>query len=180
MDRLSASCIRLLLAAALATPLAVGLAACADESPAPAPPSRPTFTVSFLAGSADTVEVTLEDRQPMEKAELLAPDGTTLAAERVATDRTVVRQDQDGLGIGIAAEGGSSDPVHTDVGVSLPLFGTEQPSPAESYASRALIRIPDMAAYRADWQRWTLRLLLGSPTGTERKVELPAPRPPEE
>jgi hypothetical protein len=176
MNRSSASCIRLLLAATLA----IAPAACADESQAPAPPSRPTFTTGFLAGSPDTVEVTLEDRQPIERAELLAPDGTTLAADRVSTDRTITRQDQDGLGIGIAAEGGSSDPVHTDVGVSLPLFGTEQPSPAESYASRALIRIPDMSAYRAGWERWTLRLLLGSPTGTERKVELPAPRPPGE
>ena len=176
MDRIGASCNRLLLAAALAA----GLAACAGESPAPPPPSRPAFTAGFLAGSADTVEITLEDRQPIEKAELLAPDGTTLAADRVSSDRTVTHMDDDGLGIGIAAQGGSSDPVHTDVGVSLPLFGTRQPSPAEAYDSRALIRIPDMAAYRAGWQRWTLRLLLGSPTGTERKVELPAPRPPGE
>jgi hypothetical protein len=176
MDGWGASCTRFLLAAALAA----GLAACAEESPAPAPPSRPSFTAGFLAGSPDTVEVTLEDRQPIEKAELLAPDGTTLSAERISTDRTVTRQDQGGLGIGIAAEGGSSDPVHTDVGVSLPLFGTAQPSPAEAYDSRALIRIPDMAAYRAGWQHWTLRLLLGSPTGTERKVELPAPIPPGE
>ena len=176
MDRLSVSCVRMLLAAALAA----GLAACADEGPAPAPPSRPTFTAGFLAGSPDTVEVTLEDRQPIEKAELLAPDGTTLAAGRVSTGRTITREDQDGFGIGVTAEGGSSDPVHTDVGVSLPLFGTAQPSPAEFYASRALIRIPDMAAYRAGWQRWKLRLLLGSPTGTERNVELPAPRPPGE
>ena len=176
MDRLSGPCIRLLLAATLA----IGLAACVDESPPPSPPARPTFTVGFLGGSADTVEVTLDDRQPIEKAELLAPDGTSLAADRVSADRTVTSQDQDGLGIGIAAEGGSSDPLQTDVGVSLPLFGTKQPSPAESYASRALIKVPDMAAYRAGWQRWTLRLLLGSPTGTERTVELPAPRPPGE
>jgi len=174
MDRSSVSCARLLLAAALA----VGLAACTDESPAPPPPSQPSFTAGFLAGSADTVEVTLEDRQPIEKAELRAPDGTTLAADRISADRTVTSQNQDGLGIGVTAEGGSSDPL--DVGVSLPLFGTKQPSPAESYSSRALIRIPDMAAYRAGWQHWKLRLLLGSPTGTERKVELAAPRPAEE
>jgi hypothetical protein len=176
MNRSSVSCIRLLLAAAFG----VGLAACTDESPAPSPPSRPSFTAGFLAGSADTVEVTLEDRQPIEKAELRAPDGTTLAADGISADRTVTSQDQDGLGIGVTAQGGSSDPLQTDVGVSLPLFGTKQPSPAESYASRALIRIPDMAAYRAGWQRWKLRLLLGSPTGTERKAELPAPRPPGE
>jgi hypothetical protein len=176
MDRPGTPCIGLLLAAAMA----IGLAACAEESPAPAPPSRPAFTAGFLAGSPDMVEVTLEDRQPIEKAELLAPDGTRLAADRISSDRTVTRMDQDGLGIGIAAEGGSSDSVDTDVGVSLPLFGTAQPSPAEAYDSRALIRVPDMAAYRASWPRWTLRLLLGSPTGTERKVELPAPRPPGE
>ena len=163
----------------LAIAVAIGLGACAGESPPPAPASRPSFTAGFLAGSPDTVEVTLEDRQPIEKAELLAPDGTALAADKISSDRTITRQDQDGLGIGIAAEGGSSDPLHTDIGVSLPLFGTAEPSPAEAYASRALIRVPDMAAYRAGWQRWTLRLLLGSPTGTERKVELPAPRPPE-
>ena len=176
MNRSSARCIRLL----LAVTLAIGLTACAGEGPPPAPAARPTFTAGFLPGSADTVEVTLEDRQPIEKAELLAPDGTALAADRVSADRTVTSEDQDGLGIGVIAEGGSSDPLQTDVGVSLPLFGTRQPSPAEAYASRALIRVPDMAAYRAGWQRWTLRLLLGSPTGTERTVELPAPRPPGE
>jgi hypothetical protein len=154
------------------------LAGCTEES-APPPAARPAYSVAFAEGSADLIEVRLDDRQPIETAELLAADGTAIAAGKISSDRTTTSTEDSGLGIGVAVEGGSSG-VHTDIGLGVPLFGTRQPSPIESFQSRALVRVPDMAAYRAGWQHWVLRLLLGSRTGTERQVELRAPSPPEE
>jgi len=152
-------------------------ARCAEEPPPPA--ARPGYSVAFAEGSKDLIEVWLDDRQPIEKAELLDADGGVVAAGRTSADRTTTSTGESGLGIGVAVEGGSSG-VHTDIGLGVPLFGTKDPSPVESFQSRALIRVPNMAAYRGDWQHWVVRLLLGSPTGTERQVEVAAPRPPEE
>ena len=167
---------------ALATALLGGalalLAGCAEDS-VPVPASRPGYSVAFAEGSADLIEVWLDDRQPIERAELLDADGTVVAAGKTSADRTTTSTGDSGLGIGVAVEGGSSG-VHTDIGLGVPLFGTKQPSPVESFQSRAIIRVPDMSAYRAGWRHWVVRLLLGSPTGTERQVEVAAPSPPEE
>ena len=43
--------------------------------------------------------------------------------------------------------------------------------------STALVRVPDIAAYRAQWQRWKVRVTLGEGAG-QRVIETVAPAPP--
>jgi hypothetical protein len=43
-------------------------------------------------------------------------------------------------------------------------------------ASTALVHLPDMAAYRAQWQQWRVRIYFGEGAG-ERMVEVAAPQP---
>ena len=153
------------------------LSACSQRAtPLPAPPP---LTVGFAAATPDVVEVTMLDRQPVEQASLVGPDGHAIAAYRISRDRRAVATDPGiAAGLGLGVFGGSSGGVATGFGIGFPLFGSPPPTPEPVVQSHALIRVEDMKAYRADWQKWKLHLRLGSPETSERDVEFPAPRPP--
>lgn len=152
------------------------VAACAGERERPI--SRPVNAqFASQALSEDRVEVTAIDRQAMESAELVAPDGTAIAAYQIDRNRTVVDGDGPRPSVGVGVFGGSSGHIGTSVGIGFPLFGADDPD-EPVIDSRALIRVPDMAAYRAVWQTYRVRLRFGPPEN-ERVMELPAPRPPE-
>jgi len=44
--------------------------------------------------------------------------------------------------------------------------------------SRFTIRIADMDAYRASWQKWRFHLTLGGTKSNQRDIEFLGPRPP--
>jgi hypothetical protein len=150
------------------------LAGCAGRhGPVGNPP--PPFTSGFADDAADVVEVVVRDHQPVDRAELVAPDGRVLSAYKIDRERVAVDPDGRPL-VGIEAEGGSSG--LDSFGIELPLFGIKQPKPERLMLSDARIRIDDMASYRADWPHWIIRLRLGKPEATQHDVEFPAPRPP--
>ena len=153
------------------------LGACSHRAPAPLAP--PPLTVGFAAGLPDVVDVMMVDRQPMEQASLIGPDGKAIAAYQISRDRLVVASDSGvAAGLGLGVFGGASGGVSSGFGIGFPLFGSP-PTTDSVVQSHALIRLEDMKAYRADWQGWKLHLRLGSPETSERDVEFPAPRPPE-
>jgi hypothetical protein len=151
------------------------LAGCAGpHGPVGDPP--PPFTSGFADDAPNVVEVVVRDRKPVDRAELLAPDGRVLSAYKIDRERVTVDPDGRPL-VGIEAEGGSSG--LESFGIQLPLFGIKQPKPESLMLSDARIRIDDMTAYRAEWPHWIVRLRLGTPETTQHDVEFPAPRPPE-
>jgi hypothetical protein len=153
------------------------LAACSQRPPAP--PAPPPLTVGFAAGLSDVIEVTMTDRQPVEQASLIGPDGKAIMAYQIDRDRLVVASDSGvAAGLGMGVFGGSSGGVSSGFGIGFPLFGTP-PATDSVVQSHALIRVEDMKAYRAGWPNWKLHLRLGSKETTERDVEFPAPRPPD-
>ncbi len=154
------------------------LSAC-SQRPA-SPPVPPPLTVGFAAGTPDVVEVTILDRQPVEQASLIGPDGHAVAAYQIDRDRLAAASDPGiAAGLGLGVIGGSSGGVSSGFGIGFPLFGSPPPTPEPVVQSHALIRVADMTAYRVGWQYWKLHLRLGSPETSERDVEFPAPRPPD-
>jgi hypothetical protein len=157
------------------------LAGCAAERPSQGPRTIPQevppLVSHFAEDAADTVEVILRDRKPVERAELVAASGQAYVAGPIRHERIAV--DADGQPIlGLQASGGSSE--IDSFGVTLPLFGIDKPKAQTMMLSTARIQVADMAAYRASWPHWIVRLRLGTPQTTQRTVEFPAPRPPEE
>jgi len=154
------------------------LAACAEQ--APSPPPAPPMTVGFAADMPDVIQVSMIDRQPVEQATLLAPDGRSFVAYQISRDQIAVAQDPGiAAGVGMGVFGGSANGISSGFGIGFPLFGSPPPPAVPVVQSHALIHVEDMAAYRAGWQQWKLRLRMGSPETTEHDVEFPAPRPPE-
>jgi hypothetical protein len=152
--------------------------ACAERATPPHAP--PPLSVGFASDLPDVIEVTMVDRQPVEQASLIGAGGKTIIAYWIDRDRLVVAGDSGiapGLGLGIV--GGSSGGISSGFGIGFPFFGSP-PATDTVVRSRAFIRLDDMKAYRLDWPNWKLHLRLGSPETSERDVEFPAPRPPEE
>jgi hypothetical protein len=82
------------------------------------------------------------------------------------------------MGVGVGVGGGSGGfGVGTGVGFGFPLGGGYDAPRDGRVASTAKIRVPDMAGYRAGWQRWTVRVTLGE-DGSGRVIEVAAPPPP--
>ena len=157
------------------------LAGCAADQPSQAPRTVPMevppLVSHFAEDAPDTVEVVLRDRKPVERAELVDANGRAQGAGPIGHERIAVGSDGQPI-IGLQASGGSSE--IDSLGVTLPVLGIDRPKPEIMILSTARVRIADMAAYRADWPHWTVRLRLGTAQTTERTVEFPAPRPPEE
>jgi hypothetical protein len=141
--------------------------------------SRPVsaeFTTA--AGAPEQIEITVADRQPVETAALVAPDGSATPAYRIDRSRTVEEERGMEPSVGVGVFGGSSGHVGTSVGINIPVGRAGAPyDPVIN--SRALIRVPDMAAYRAGWQNWKIHIELGTSEVNRRVMEIPAPRPPE-
>jgi hypothetical protein len=155
------------------------LASCSHH--APPPPAPPPLTTGFVAGLPNVVEVTMVDRQPVEQASLIGPDGKGITAYQIDRDRLMVASDPGiAAGLGLGVFGGTySNGVSSGFGLGFPLFGSPPPPAEPVIQSHALIRLDDMKAYRAEWPSWKLHLRLGSPVTSERDVEFPAPRPPD-
>ena len=154
------------------------LSACSQR--AVPPPAPPPLTVGFAAGTPDVVQVTMLDRQPVEQASLIDPDGHAIAAYQIDRDRLAAASDPGiAAGLGFGVLGGSSGGVSQASESDFPCSARRPPTPEPVVQSHALIRVADMKAYRAGWQHWKLHLRLGSPETSERDVEFPAPRPPD-
>ncbi len=156
------------------------LSACA-ERPAPRP-APPPLTAGFSVSESNVIEVVMTDAQPVEQASLIAPNGSATIAYQISRDRLAANS-QPGIaaGLGLGLFGGTySNGVSSGFGIGFPFFGSPPPPAEPVVQSHALIRIADMANYRSGWQNWKLHLRLGSPETSERDVEFPAPRPPED
>lgn len=154
------------------------LAACAGDDRRE--PIASPVAVRFAADAADVIEAEVTDRQPVDRVELAGPDGRVVPAYQILRDTAA----EAGVGlrpsIGVGVSGGSSSRVGVGVGIGFPIGGFERPAEPPPVRSLARLRVPDMAAYRAAWPRWTLRIRLGTPEAGFRFMEVPAPRPPEQ
>jgi hypothetical protein len=131
----------------------------------------------FLVGQdVQVINVRALDRLAITAADLVLPDGTRVPAYSIDSRRnpTISRWAQ-----GDRAFAGSSDVIGVG-GISLP---PNAGAPEEStvflgqIASAALIRVPELAAYRLVWQQAKVEVRLG--LGEDRRVEkLSAPPPP--
>jgi hypothetical protein len=63
------------------------------------------------------------------------------------------------------------------VGVPIGGYGTATVPPGDLVRSRALVLVRDMAAYRGEWERSTVRLKFGNAAGDSTLAEIPAPAP---
>jgi hypothetical protein len=145
-------------------------------------PVNPVVT-SFAGSEQDTVKVQVTDPQPVTRVELVAPDGRVFLAHQIDRE-TLTRQGGGyygqptvGVGVGGGSGGWSGGGVGVGLGFGFPLGDAREPDygPA-GVASTALVHVPDMTAYRAQWQQWKVRIYLGEGAG-ERMVEVAAPQP---
>jgi hypothetical protein len=149
-----------------------------------APAANPVVT-SFSESEQDTVKVQVTDPQPVTRVELAAPDGRVFLADRIDRER-LTRQGGGYYGqptVGVGIGGGSGGCCWNDGGVGVgfgfgfPLGDAREPDYGPGgVASTALVHLPDMAAYRAQWQQWRVRIYFGEGAG-ERMVEVAAPQP---
>lgn len=128
----------------------------------------------------DVIEIELEDERAFDEAQLVAPDGTVIDAYRIDRDTETVRDDyynRPSVGVGV---GGGSGGVGVGFGIGFPIFsGGGSSGHVTGHESRARIRVPDMVAYRRDWEDWRLRVHLEGVAGGGRWMEMDAPAPPQ-
>ena len=158
------------------------MSGCESSDLPPAPPE--SVTSAFAEDAPGIVETRIVDPLPARAAFLKLPDGTTVPAVSIDEERNLY-SDQTGYGpnFGARVEGGSSSGVQTGFGIGFPLFGGGGPSGHQVGAmstSTIRFRIPDMAAYRRDWQRWILHVDLDDGGGSRRVIETLPPAPPAE
>lgn len=173
------------------TPNTVAAESQRNEMPPPLPPVGSTsgtstaggidypVTATFVPGYPDILEVQIRDDQAASEVALVAPGGATTAAYQLDTTKQVIVPEEDsGVNFGVGVAGGSDGDVRTGIGIGFPIFGSAAPpKPETEVLTRARVRIADLAAYRADWQRWVLRVMFDVGRSTERKMEIVAPQP---
>lgn len=156
---------------------ALCLAGCADDGTKRIK-SQPVVT-SFAEGSIDTVIVDVLDPEAAEQIELVAPDGTVITAFRVDREKVTgdYRRGQPsmGVGVGVGSGGwhGGGVGVCTGIGFGFPLGDANYGSETRT-RSIGQVKLPDMAAYRADWTEWQARVTFPD----KRVVTIGAPPPP--
>jgi hypothetical protein len=166
--------LRLLPLAALLLP-----AACGDPAPPPPLSTAPPPLEMVLLANSDEVDVALRDPQPVVSARLIDPEGQEYPVGKITYAR-----ETEGQSAGIQpqlrmnAAGGSTGTTGAGVGLSLPLLGSPGPAADRVVVSYFSVRIIDMAAYRASWQRWKFHVTLGATKSNRREIEFLPPRPP--
>src|SRR5262245_31651065 len=153
----------------------VALAACASHR---AESAKSDYEVSFDSDTPDLLVVEVHDDQPVKAARLAAPDGTFYEAYSIDTDRQSEGASPGifpSVGVGLSV--GSSSSVSSGIGLSFPIFGASGPAPGARYHSTARIKVTDMAAYRANWQKSEVRLTMGEGS-VSHEVVIAAPQPP--
>ncbi|HWA43754.1 MAG TPA: hypothetical protein VHA10_11125 [Hypericibacter adhaerens] len=137
-------------------------------------------TARFLIDRPQTIEVSIRDAQPADRVQLVAPDGSVIDAYQL--DREFIQATESGpsgFNMGVGVSGGSSSGVQPSFGIGFPIFGSAPRSPQrDEVQTKALIRVADMAAYRANWQKMVLRMYMGEKSVSPRKMEMAAPAPP--
>jgi hypothetical protein len=166
--------------------ICAALAACAGDRGA-APP-EPSVVVGFADQTtasrlgAPVIDVKAANPQPLATAELVGPAGTVVAAAPGQLEPQVPAGSVFGPSVGFGIFGGSSSGGGAGVGIGVPIgggyggYGATVP-PGDLVRSRAYILVPDMAAYRRDWEQSTVRLKFGSATGDSTTADIPAPAP---
>jgi len=139
-----------------------------------------SVSARFLKDRPNTIEVSIQDAQAADRVQLVMPDGSS--ADAYQLDREFIHATDTGstgIDVGVGISGGSSSGVQPSFGIGFPIFGGTPNSPQrDEVHSKALIRVPDMTAYRANWQRTILRITLGEKSVSPRKMQMPAPPPP--
>jgi hypothetical protein len=137
-------------------------------------------TARFLIDRPNTIEVSIRDSQPADRVQLVAPDGSTTDAYQFEREFLhAADTGTSGIDVGVGVSGGSSSGVQPSFGIGFPIFGGAPRSPQrDEVQSKALILVPDMAAYRANWRHMILRIYLGEKSASPRKMEMAAPSPP--
>ena len=167
--------LRLLPLAALLLPTA-----CADPAPPPPLSTAPPPLEMVLLANSDEVDVALRDPQPVVSARLIDAEGQEFPVGKITYAR-----ETEGQSTGIQpqlrmnAAGGSTGTTGAGVGLSLPLLGSPGPAADRVMVSYFSVRILDMAAYRASWQRWKFHVTLGATKSNRRDIEFLPPRPPQ-
>jgi hypothetical protein len=137
-------------------------------------------TAKFLDDRPGVIEVSIRDAQAADRVQLGAPDGSLADASQLDREFLLAQDTgSSGFNFGVGVSGGSSSGVQPSFGIGFPLFGGAPNSPQrDEVQTKALIQVPDMAAYRANWRHMIIRIYLGEKSVSPRKMEMAAPSPP--
>jgi hypothetical protein len=167
---------------ALPLALALLLAGCWGGSDLP-PPPRESVVSHFVLGSENQIQTTVVDVLPVKSAILKRPEGETITAQQIDRDTNVYSENTGyGSGVGVGVAGGSQGVVSSGIGIGFPLFGGGGPSGTRTGSmttSTVRFTVPDMAAYRRDWQHWVLHIDLDD-GANRRSIETLPPAPPQD
>jgi hypothetical protein len=140
--------------------------------------ARDLLIVSRVLADGEFVEVEIRHRSHFQKVEqvaLIGPDGAWHRARDLRRRKTAAGGGRPRGHFGIA--GGSSGPIFTGIGVTIPLGTLGSLFSAPAHRTRALVRVPDPAGYRADPERWQVAVVMGSGVGATTTIKRPAPTP---
>ena len=156
------------------------LSGCWGSEPPPAP--RESVISHFVLGSTDQIQTTIVDVLPVKAAMLKLPNGQQVAAQQIDKEHNVYNE-RTGYGpnFGVGVAGGSNSGVSSGVGFGFPLFGGGGYSGTRTHSmttSTVRFKVPDMAAYRRDWQQWVLHIDLDD-GANRRSIETLPPAPPQ-
>jgi hypothetical protein len=150
-----------------------------------APPPRESVVSHFVLGASDQIQTTIVDALPVKAAVLKMPNGQQVAAQQIDKERNVYSERTGyGPGLGVGVAGGSNGGVSTGIGFGFPLFGGggwggSGYRTGSMTTSTVRFTVPDMAAYRRDWQHWVLHIDLDD-GANRRSIETLPPAPPQE
>lgn len=148
-----------------------------------APPPRESVNSHFVLGSTDEIQTTIVDVLPVKAATLRLPDGQQLTAQQIDKEHNVYSENYGyGPNVGVGVAGGSNGVVSSGIGFGFPFFGGGGGSSTRTHSmttSTVRFKVPDMAAYRRDWQRWVLHIDLDD-GANRRSIETLPPAPPKE
>ena len=171
----------------LLTGAALLLGACAESSNAP--PPTPSLTVGFADDNtasrmgSPVIEIKAANPQPLVTAELVSAGGSVVASAPGQLEPQIPAGGGGWYGPSIGVFGGSwGSSSGGGVGIGVPLggyggYGSATVPPGDLVRSRALILVPDMAAYRRDWENSVVRVKFGSNASETRTADIPAPSP---
>lgn len=147
------------------------------EAVAAATPVAPQIPAALQTDDPTVLAVRYSDDLTPDVVQLLMPNGTALDPIAIGQVTHWTEEDRNHTQFRFGLTGGSASGLNPSFAVGIPIFSSDLDDQKRPTQNQANFKLPDLADYEANWQRYRVVMLFKPGTQEEERLEMLPPDP---